>query len=78
MRRALRCVTTDVRLVEAGSQGRRPVILPEIVKRAARPDGACGDDQWFDWSKWVHFAMINAEELGVNSRMWTIVEIEDA
>ena len=54
------------------------MILPEIVKRAARPDGACGDDQWFDWSKWVHFAMINAEELGVNSRMWTIVEIEDA
>ena len=27
-----------------------------------------GDDQWFDLVKWVHFAMINAEELGVNSK----------
>ena len=27
-----------------------------------------GDDQWFDIVKWVHFAMINAEELGVSSK----------
>ena len=24
-----------------------------------------GDDQWFDIVKWVHFALINAEELGI-------------
>jgi general L-amino acid transport system substrate-binding protein len=24
-----------------------------------------GDDQWFDIVKWTHFAMINAEELGI-------------
>ena len=24
-----------------------------------------GDDQWFDIVRWVHFAMLNAEELGV-------------
>ena len=27
-----------------------------------------GDDQWFDIVKWMHFAMINAEELGVSSK----------
>jgi general L-amino acid transport system substrate-binding protein len=27
-----------------------------------------GDDQWFNIVKWVHFAMINAEELGVTSK----------
>jgi general L-amino acid transport system substrate-binding protein len=24
-----------------------------------------GDDQWFDIVKWTHFAMVNAEELGI-------------
>jgi hypothetical protein len=24
-----------------------------------------GDDQWYDVVKWTHFAMVNAEELGV-------------
>jgi general L-amino acid transport system substrate-binding protein len=27
-----------------------------------------GDDQWFDLVKWVLFAMLNAEELGVSSK----------
>jgi general L-amino acid transport system substrate-binding protein len=27
-----------------------------------------GDDQWFDIVKLVHFAMLNAEELGVTSK----------
>jgi Bacterial extracellular solute-binding proteins, family 3 len=27
-----------------------------------------GDDQWFDIVKWVHFAMLNAEEAGVTSK----------
>ena len=27
-----------------------------------------GDDRWFNLVKWVNFAMINAEELGVTSK----------
>jgi general L-amino acid transport system substrate-binding protein len=27
-----------------------------------------GDDQWFDIVKWVHYAMVTAEELGVTSK----------
>jgi general L-amino acid transport system substrate-binding protein len=27
-----------------------------------------GDDQWFDIVKWVLFAMVDAEELGVNQK----------
>jgi general L-amino acid transport system substrate-binding protein len=45
------------------------VILPEIIsKEPLGPMVRHGDDQWFDLVKWVHFAMINAEELGVNSK----------
>ncbi len=45
------------------------VILPEIISK--EPLGTAvrhGDDQWFDIVKWVHFAMINAEELQVSSK----------
>src|SRR5262245_27674927 len=42
------------------------IILPEIIsKEPLGPLVRHGDDQWFDIVKWVHFAMINAEELGV-------------
>ena len=42
------------------------VILPEIIsKEPLGPAVRQGDDQWFDIVKWVHFAMVNAEELGV-------------
>jgi general L-amino acid transport system substrate-binding protein len=45
------------------------VILPEIIsKEPLGPMVRHGDDQWFDLVKWVHFAMLNAEELGVNSK----------
>jgi general L-amino acid transport system substrate-binding protein len=45
------------------------VILPEIIsKEPLGPMVRHADDQWFDVVKWVHFAMINAEELGVNSK----------
>jgi len=45
------------------------VILPEIIsKEPLAPAVRHGDDQWFDIVKWVHFAMINAEELGVSSK----------
>jgi general L-amino acid transport system substrate-binding protein len=45
------------------------VVLPEIIsKEPLGPSVRHGDDQWFDVVKWVHFAMLNAEELGVNSK----------
>jgi hypothetical protein len=45
------------------------VILPEVVsKEPLGPLVRHGDDQWFDVVKWTHFAMLNAEELGVGSK----------
>lgn len=42
------------------------IVLPEIIsKEPLGPSVRHGDDVWFDLVKWVHFAMINAEELGV-------------
>jgi general L-amino acid transport system substrate-binding protein len=43
------------------------VVLPEIISKEPLASFVRhGDDQWFDIVKWVHFAMINAEELNVN------------
>jgi general L-amino acid transport system substrate-binding protein len=43
------------------------VVLPEIIsKEPLGPFVRHGDDQWFDIIKWVHFAMINAEEFNIN------------
>jgi general L-amino acid transport system substrate-binding protein len=45
------------------------VILPEVIsKEPLGPLVRQGDDQWFDVVKWVNFAMLNAEELGVSSK----------
>jgi general L-amino acid transport system substrate-binding protein len=45
------------------------VILPEIIsKEPLGPAVRHGDDQWFDVVKWVLFAMINAEELGITQK----------
>ena len=42
------------------------IVLPEIIsKEPLGPAVRHGDDQWFDIVKWVHFAMLTAEELGV-------------
>ncbi len=45
------------------------VILPEIISK--EPFGLAvrqGDDQWFNLVKWVHFAMVDAEEAGISSQ----------
>lgn len=43
-------------------------ILPEIIsKEPLGPAVRQGDDQWANIVKWTHFAMVNAEELGVTS-----------
>ncbi len=45
------------------------VILPDIIsKEPLGPFVRQGDDQWRNVAKWVHFAMLNAEELGVGSK----------
>ncbi|CAH1648943.1 General L-amino acid-binding periplasmic protein AapJ [Hyphomicrobiales bacterium] len=42
------------------------VVLPEIIsKEPLGPAVRNNDPQWFNLVKWVHFAMLNAEELGV-------------
>lgn len=45
------------------------IVLPEIIsKEPLGPVVRHGDDQWFDIAKWVVFALINAEELGITSK----------
>jgi general L-amino acid transport system substrate-binding protein len=42
-------------------------VLPDIIsKEPLGPAVRQGDDQWLNIVKWTHFAMINAEELGVS------------
>lgn len=45
------------------------VVLPEVIsKEPLGPVVRHGDDDWFDIVKWTLFAMVNAEELGINSK----------
>ncbi len=42
------------------------IVLPEIIsKEPLGPAVRHGDNQWADVVRWTHFAMLNAEELGV-------------
>jgi general L-amino acid transport system substrate-binding protein len=42
------------------------VVLPEIIsKEPLAPAVRQGDSQWFNVVKWTHFALLDAEELGV-------------
>ncbi|AXH13104.1 amino acid ABC transporter substrate-binding protein [Halarcobacter bivalviorum] len=44
-------------------------VLPEIIsKEPLGPVVRQGDDKWFNIVRWTHIAMLNAEELGVNSQ----------
>ncbi len=45
------------------------VVLPEVIsKEPLGPTVRQGDEQWFDIVKWVHFGLLNAEELGVTQQ----------
>jgi general L-amino acid transport system substrate-binding protein len=45
------------------------VVLPEVIsKEPLGPMVRHGDDQWFDIVKWTLYAMVGAEELGVNQK----------
>lgn len=42
------------------------LVLPEVIsKEPLGPAVRHGDDQWFDIVKWVHYVLINAEEMGI-------------
>jgi general L-amino acid transport system substrate-binding protein len=52
------------RLTTANPDGH--IVLPEIIsKEPLGPSVRHGDNQWGDIVRWTHYAMINAEELGV-------------
>lgn len=66
-------VTTDQSGLFSLRQGfDRPdeaVILPDIIsKEPLGPMVRADDDQWYKIVKWTLYALINAEEMGVNSR----------
>ncbi|ADG92246.1 cationic amino acid ABC transporter, periplasmic binding protein [Arcobacter nitrofigilis DSM 7299] len=45
------------------------IVLPEIIsKEPLGPVVRQGDDKWFNIVKWTEIAMLNAEDLGVNSK----------
>src|ERR1700749_4247037 len=45
------------------------IVLPEIIsKEPLSPAVRQGDDTWEDIVRWTHYAMVNAEELGVNQK----------
>jgi len=45
------------------------LVLPEIIsKEPLSPAVRQGDDSWGDIVRWTHYAMVNAEELGVNQK----------
>ncbi len=45
------------------------VVLPEVIsKEPLAPLVRHGDDEWFDLVKWSQFALVNAEDLGINSK----------
>jgi general L-amino acid transport system substrate-binding protein len=45
------------------------IVLPDIIsKEPLSPAVRQGDPQWLNIVKWTHFAMINAEELGISSK----------
>jgi general L-amino acid transport system substrate-binding protein len=42
------------------------IVLPEIIsKEPLGPSVRQGDDQWLTVVKWVHYALLNAEEVGI-------------
>jgi general L-amino acid transport system substrate-binding protein len=66
-------LTDDVSLLYSArlrlSKPSEHVILPDVISKEPRgPAVRQGDDQWASIIKWVHFAMLNAEELGVSSK----------
>lgn len=54
------------------------VILPEIIsKEPLSPAIRQGDNQWADIVRWSQYAMLEAEELGINSKNVDSVKAND-
>ncbi|HSU04814.1 MAG TPA: amino acid ABC transporter substrate-binding protein [Acetobacteraceae bacterium] len=52
-----------------GAQANDFVLLPELIsKEPLGPSVRKGDDKWFDIVRWVGFALLDAEDHGVNSK----------
>ncbi len=52
-----------------GDKAKDLTLLPEIIsKEPLGPSVRKGDDKWFDLVRWTMFAMMTAEELGVDSK----------
>ena len=67
------CLTSDVsQLAAQRSVSPNPdgyIILPEIIsKEPLCPVVRHGDDQWYDIVNWTVMALLEAEELGINSK----------
>jgi general L-amino acid transport system substrate-binding protein len=64
--------TTDQCLYSSRTKFENPddwVILPELIsKEPLGPVVRHGDNEWADAVRWTHFAMLEAEELGVTSQ----------
>lgn len=53
------------------------IVLPQVIsKEPLGPAVRQGDDQWLNIVKWVHFALLNAEELGISHA--TVVAMADS
>ena len=51
-----------------GDAGRNYVLLPEVFsKEPLGPAVRKGDWRWFDLVRWTHFALLNAEEMGITA-----------
>lgn len=66
-------ITSDVSQLHAERAGLKTptdhAILPDVIsKEPLGPAVRQGDDQWARVVKWVHFAMLNAEEAGVTAQ----------
>jgi general L-amino acid transport system substrate-binding protein len=66
-------LTSDVSQLHAqalklGKPDQHLILADIISKEPLGPAVRQGDDQWLNIVKWTHFAMVNAEELGVSSR----------
>ena len=66
-------LTTDVSGLASvrstqGANAERYVILPEVIsKEPLGPAVRHGDSRWADLVRWAHFAMVEAEELGITA-----------
>lgn len=62
--------TVTMGIVRAGFKNPEDsIILPEVIAKSYEaPVVREGDDHWFDIIRWTHYALVTAEELGINQQ----------